>query len=74
MPIYIAHNALGKIESVVLADSYELAAAYFQGKSLHANTILTFTEKDLDGWETGVLPLVSTREVKINNKSEFIID
>jgi len=74
MPIYVAKRYDGKAESVVLADSYELAQAYWQGKEIVANNISTITEKDLDEHPTGVLPLISTKKVMINNKWEIIIN
>ena len=58
MPIYIAKTPDEKVQSVVLANNYELALAYWQGKGITSHVIVTMTEKDLDGHSTGVLPIV----------------
>ena len=55
MPIYIARDRNGKIESIVLAERYELAYAFFQGRKTSAHVIDTLTENDLR--EQGVIPL-----------------
>ena len=40
MPIFIAKTYEGKVESVVLAKTYELAQAYWQGKKIYAHTVV----------------------------------
>ena len=50
MPVYRAENDRKKILCAVVADNYELAEAYFQGKLDETPyQIITITEKDLDG-------------------------
>lgn len=64
MPIFIAKTYDGLVESVVLAKSYELAQAYWQGKGIIAHTVDERNESDLDDHPTGVLPIVKTKEIK----------
>jgi len=61
--IFIAKNYDGKVMSVVLARSYEMAQAYWQGRKVYAHTVETRTEKDLEDHTTGVLPIVNTKEI-----------
>jgi len=68
MPIFIAKTYEGKVESVVLAKSYELANAYWQGQGIVAHSITERNESDLEDHPTGVLPIVKT---KLINKSPF---
>ena len=63
MPIFIAKTYEGKVESVVLAKTYELAQAYWQGKKIYAHTVVKKSEKDLENHPTGVLPIVSTKVI-----------
>lgn len=65
MPIYIAKTYDEFVESIVLADSYELAQAYWQGKNVAAYTIDTRTEEDLTDHPTGVLPILNTTRKRI---------
>jgi len=70
MPIYVSKTYGGKVESVVLANSYELANAFWQGKGFQSHSTLTYTERDLDEHPTGVLPIVDTKKKKeITEKS-----
>ena len=48
MPIYVAKDRGGQPKCVILAESYELAWAYFLGKGLEMYTIETVTEKDVE--------------------------
>ena len=70
MPIYIAKEFNGEVESIVLAKSIELANAYWQGKNIYAHSIDIKEEADLDDHPTGVLPIVSTvkKEFYVNGK------
>ena len=61
MPIYIAKNYDGFVESVVLARSYELAQAFWQGQEIYPHSVDTRTEQDLKEHPTGVLPIVKTK-------------
>ena len=61
--IFIAKNFDGKVMSVVLARSYEMAQAYWHGGKVYAHTVETRTEKDLEDHITGVLPIVHTKEI-----------
>jgi len=63
MPIFIAKNFDGKVMSVVLARSYEMAQAYWHVKGIYAHTVDVKTEKDLENHPTGVLPIVYTKEI-----------
>ncbi len=63
MPVYVAKTHEGKVESVVLARSYELAQAYWQGRGICAHSVDTRVELDLKQHPTGVLPIVHTQEI-----------
>ena len=65
MPIYTAKTYDSKVESIVLADSYELAQAYWQGKGIVAHSVDTRTEKDLNDHITGVLPILHTKKIRL---------
>ena len=67
MPIYVAKTYDDKVESIVLADSYELAQAYWQGKDIIAHSVDTRTEKDLDEHPTGVLPILNTTRKRLSH-------
>ena len=58
MPIYVAKTYDGEVKSVILAESYEIAFAYWQGKGTITVKIETVTEKDLTNHPAGVLPIV----------------
>ncbi len=77
MPIFIAKTYDGKVESVVLAKSYELAQAYWQGKDIYAHSVDTFTEDDLKDHSTGVLPIVKTEIKRLSafgqNEGEYLV-
>jgi len=77
MPVYVAMTYKGFVESVVLADSYELAQAYWQGVGVSAHSVVTRTETDLVGHPTGVLPIVKTRRVRASKfgqrEQEFLV-
>ena len=62
MPIFIAKDYDGFIESVVLARSYELANAYWQGLGIYPHSTDTRIEQDLKEHPTGVLPIVKTKK------------
>ena len=64
MPIFIAKTFEGKVESVVLAKSYDLAQAYWQGKKVYAHSVDIRSEKDLEKQPTGVLPILHTKIIK----------
>lgn len=63
MPIFTAKTYDGSIESVVLAKSYALAQAYWQGKGVMASSVDEKNETDLENHPTGVLPIVKTKEI-----------
>jgi hypothetical protein len=67
MPIYIAKKYDGIVESVVLAKSYELANAYWQGMGILPHSIDTRNENDLKDHPTGVLPIVTAKEKVIRS-------
>ena len=64
MPIFIAKTYNGSIESVVLAKSYALAQAFWQGQGVVAHSITERSEADLESHPTGVLPIVKTRKIE----------
>ena len=68
MPIFTAKTYDGLVESVVLAKSYALAQAYWQGSGIIPHSIDEKNESDLEGHPTGVLPIVKTRKI---NASPF---
>jgi len=65
MPIYIAKNYDGYVESVVLARSYELAQAFWQGLGIYPHSIDIRNEVDLKDHITGVMPIVKTKKKTI---------
>jgi hypothetical protein len=77
MPIFIAREYGGKTRDIVLARSYDLANVYWQGKGIVPHDITTFTEVDLSGHPTGVVPILNTRKKTLSpfgkNSEEFII-
>lgn len=62
MPIYIAKDYDGFVESVVLARSYELAQAFWQGQKVYPHSVDIKNESDLKDHPTGVLPIVKTKK------------
>ena len=64
MPVYIATDYSGKTIDVVLSRNRELAHAYWHGKGIIPHSSREITENDLVGHPTGVLPIVTTREVQ----------
>jgi hypothetical protein len=66
MPIFIAKTYDGSIESVVLARSYELAQAYWQGKGIHAHSVDERDESNLNDHPTGVLPIIKTKRINMS--------
>ena len=76
MPIYIAKTYGGEVENVVLAKSYELAQAYWQGKKIFAHSVVVRTEEDLKDHITGVMPIVNTKIIKASpfgqNKKDIL--
>lgn len=77
MPIFIAKTYDGLVESVVLAKSYELAQAYWQGQDIYAHSISERSESDLEDHPTGVMPIVKTEKRKIpsfgSDSREYLI-
>jgi len=68
MPIFIAKNYDGRVESIVLAKNEDLANAYWQGMNIFAHSTDVKSEEDLEDHPTGVLPILKT---KIVNASKF---
>lgn len=64
MPIFIAKHYDGTPVDVVLTATAQLAQAYWQGKGIIAHTITVRSDTDLTDHPTGVLPIISTREVE----------
>jgi hypothetical protein len=64
MPIFIAKEYNGTVMDVVLAKSYELASAYWHGKGVIAHSTTKLDESELENHPTGVLPIVSTKELQ----------
>lgn len=69
MPIYIARNYDGYVEDVVLAKNEKFAQVYWQGKGIIANSVRTLKESDLEKHITGVIPVVTTKVIKISSGS-----
>ena len=65
MPIFVAKNYDGYVESVVLAKSYELAQAFWQGQGIFPHSVDIRNESDLKDHLTGVLPIVKTEKKQI---------
>lgn len=63
MPVYVAKDYSGSVIGVVLAKNYELANAFWQGKGIIPHHVDSRTEDDLNNHPTGVLPIISTKEV-----------
>lgn len=64
MPIFIAKHYDGTPVDVVLTATEQLAQAYWQGKGIIAHTVTVRSDADLTEHPTGVLPIISTREVE----------
>ena len=61
MPVFIAKDQEGRVESAVLARNKELADAYWQGQGIFACSTRELNEDQLDEG-TGVIPIVKTKE------------
>lgn len=71
MPIFIAKTHDGKVQSVVLARSRELAVAYWHGQDTQPFSITERTDNDLIIHPTGVLPILNTKEKEIYLNGKF---
>lgn len=72
MPIYVAKDYSGKIESVVLARSRELAVAYWHGQDVYPHSTEELTDENLNGHPTGVLPVLKTKDKEFYHNGKFI--
>ena len=72
MPVFIAKNYDGDVESAVLAKTRELAYAYWQGKGIYAHSVDERSEDSLLDHPTGVLPLVHTEEKSLYINSKLV--
>ena len=64
MIIFVALDYSGNILDVVAAKSYELATVYWQGKNIIPHHTRQITQADFGKCFTGVLPIVTTKEVQ----------
>jgi hypothetical protein len=71
MPIFIAKQFNGDIESVILAKNYALANVYWQGKGVAAHSVEEINETQLQDHPTGVIPLVHTQNKQIYANNQF---
>lgn len=71
MPVFVAKRYDGKTLDVVLSATVELANAYWHGKDIIPHTVRSISDQDLAGHPTGVLPIVSTREVSVKRVGDF---
>jgi hypothetical protein len=65
MPVYIAKNYEGTPLDVVFAVNEQLATAYWHGKGVIPHSTQTVSDVNLQDHPTGVLPIVSTKEVDV---------
>lgn len=61
MPIFIGKNYDGYVESIVLAKSYELVQAFWQGQGQFPHSVYQLEEGQLKDHPTGVLPILKTK-------------
>jgi len=73
MPIFIAKDFDGNIESIVLAKNEKLVNAFWQGQEIYAHSITTFNEAEIDEHITGVLPIIKTKIRKVRKDEEVRI-
>ena len=66
MPIFIAQTFDGYTEDIVFAVDQAKANVYWQGKGVVAHSIREVGEDALDNHLTGVIPILSTKEVNID--------
>lgn len=71
MPVFIAKTYDGRTLDVVLSATVELANAYWHGKDVIPHTVRSISDQDLVDHPTGVLPIVSTREVSVKRVGDF---
>jgi hypothetical protein len=67
MPIFIAKDIESMPIDIVLARDYNSAQIYWQGKGVVAHTVTMRKESDLEDHITGVLPILSTKEINTGN-------
>ena len=72
MPVYVSKDYEGKVESVVLAKSRELAVAYWQGQRIYSHSVEELTADDLKNHPTGVLPILKTKDKEFYHNGRFI--
>lgn len=72
MPVYVAKDYQGKVESVVLAKSRELAVAYWHGQGIYPHHTEELTAENLNGHPTGVLPILRTKDKEFYHNGRFI--
>jgi len=77
MPILIAKTYDDKVENIVFSKSRELAIAYWHGKGIYPHTIHIVSDENMKDHPTGVLPILSTKRVKIDsfgrNPKEYLV-
>ena len=64
MIVFIALDYSDNILDVVVARSYELAMVYWQGKGIIPHHTRQIIPADLENHPTGVVPVVTTKEVQ----------
>ena len=64
MIVFIARDYSDNILDVVVARSHELAIVYWQGKGIIPHHTSQITLEDFDNHPTGVLPVVTTKEIQ----------
>jgi hypothetical protein len=79
MPILIAKTYDGKVENIVFSKSRELAVAYWHGKGIYPHSIHTVCDKNMEDHPTGVLPILSTKEMELsgfgkNSKKYLVVE
>lgn len=70
MPLFIARDYDGNVESIVLAKNRELATAFWQGQKIYAHSVDEKTEELLNDHPSGVMPILYTKKKKVRYLSD----
>lgn len=72
MPVYIAKDYNDEILGVVMAKIQPFAYIFWQGQDIYPHHVDEIKEDILDNHPTGVINIVSTKEVTIYENGDYI--